>query len=118
MIDFSEVVSGAIKLADLQDQFTREDLIRETNEMIDTQLGLIEGAIDAYVTFEPEDPEAHDPYAATEEEVNMGWTLGHCDRPHHGVWRRGGGAGCNAGARPENNLAQSLRNALDDHADH
>jgi hypothetical protein len=77
MIDFSAVRSGQMKITELQAQFTREDLIHETNDMIDTQLGLIEGATDAYVTFEPTDPQAHDPYAATEDEIYMGWTLGH-----------------------------------------
>ena len=29
------------------------------------------------MTFEPVDPQAYDPYAATPEELHMAWTLGH-----------------------------------------
>ena len=48
-----------------------------TDEMIDTTLALIAGCIDADVTFEPVDPHADDPYAATPEERHMPWTIGH-----------------------------------------
>jgi hypothetical protein len=56
---------------------TVDDLRRLTNQMIDTQLAAIEGCTDADVTFAPSDPEANDAAAATEEEVNLPWTLGH-----------------------------------------
>lgn len=65
------------KLGDLQAQFTREDLIRESNEMIDNLLEMIRDVPDSYVTFEPKDPEADDPFAADESEIRMPWTLGH-----------------------------------------
>jgi hypothetical protein len=45
--------------------------------MIDKQLDMILDCVDADVVFVPEDPEADDPYAETEEEMNMAWTLGH-----------------------------------------
>ena len=77
MIDFSAVNRGEKKLADLQDQLTHADIIDAVNEMIDTQLALIDGATDDYVTFVPEDPDAFDGAAATEEEKHMAWTLGH-----------------------------------------
>ena len=55
-----------------------EFLLRQlTEEMIDTCLHLIRGCVDADVTFVPADPDAHDPWAATPEEVSVPWTLGH-----------------------------------------
>ncbi|MFW6182818.1 MAG: DinB family protein [Chloroflexota bacterium] len=48
-----------------------------TNEMVDTMLDLIEVCIDEDVTFVPDDPDAYDRYAATEQELEMPWTLGH-----------------------------------------
>jgi hypothetical protein len=57
--------------------FTVEELRALTNETIDTQLGIIAESEDADVTFEPEDPDAHDEAAATDAEVKMAWTLGH-----------------------------------------
>jgi hypothetical protein len=56
---------------------TTADLRSLTNEMVDYILGLIAGCSDRDVTFEPSDPGADDPDAATQEEVNMPWTLGH-----------------------------------------
>lgn len=56
---------------------TKDELRHWTNTMIDTQLDLIRDCVDADVTFEPVDPEANDPVAATQGEVNMPWTLGH-----------------------------------------
>ena len=40
-------------------------------------LGLIAECVDADVVLVPDDPEADDPWAATPEETNMSWTLGH-----------------------------------------
>ena len=44
---------------------------------VDKMLALIAECKDADVTFEPVDPEAHDPYAESAEEVELAWTLGH-----------------------------------------
>src|SRR5262249_37940190 len=46
-------------------------------EMCDVFLELIAGADDSDVTFVPADPAPNDTSAATAEEVNMPWTLGH-----------------------------------------
>jgi len=56
---------------------TIDDLRRLANEMVDRMLGLIEGCVDADVTFVPSDPEAYDAYAEDEAETHMPWTLGH-----------------------------------------
>lgn len=54
-----------------------DDLRRLTGEMVEAMLDLIAACTDADVVFVPDDPEAEDPYAATEEEMNQPWTLGH-----------------------------------------
>lgn len=53
------------------------DLRRLTNEMVDKMLAYISDATDEDVIFEPDDPDAHDPYAENEGDVDLAWTLGH-----------------------------------------
>ena len=77
MLDFKAVREGRISFADLVADLERDDLRDLTNEMVDTVLGLIADCVDADVAFPPEDPGAHDPYAATPEEVDLAWNLGH-----------------------------------------
>jgi hypothetical protein len=77
MLDFQAVRDGTITFAELVDGLTRDDLRDLTHEMIDTVVGLIADCVDADVVFEPDDPVADDPFAATPEEVHMPWTLGH-----------------------------------------
>jgi hypothetical protein len=77
MLDFRAVRDGTITFAELVDGLTLDDLRDLTHEMIDTVLGLIADCVDADVVFEPDDPVADDPFAATPEEVHMPWTLGH-----------------------------------------
>ncbi len=85
MLNFQAVHDKKITLTELVAGLTRDDpsassgqALRElTDEMIDTILALIAGCVDADVTFEPVDPQANDPYAATPEELHLAWTLGH-----------------------------------------
>ena len=56
---------------------TPDDLRAWTNKMIDEELALIADCTDADVVFEPVDPAANDTFAATQDEVNIAWTLGH-----------------------------------------
>jgi hypothetical protein len=77
MLDFGPLRRKEQTISQLTDGLTTADLRRLTNEMIDTIHGLIAEATDADVIFEPSDPGAHDPAAATEAEINMPWTLGH-----------------------------------------
>jgi alkanesulfonate monooxygenase SsuD/methylene tetrahydromethanopterin reductase-like flavin-dependent oxidoreductase (luciferase family) len=77
MLDFQAVRKEEITVAELVADLTRDDLRDLTNEMVDRVLGLIADCVDADVIFEPVDPEAHDPFAATPEEVNLAWNLGH-----------------------------------------
>ena len=77
MLNFQAVRNEQVTFAELVADLTLDDLRDLTNEMVNTMLGLIANCVDADVIFEPVDPEAHDPYAATPEEVNMAWKLGH-----------------------------------------
>lgn len=77
MLDFAAVRNKKITYTELVKDLTVDDLRALTNEMVDHQLSLIAGCTDADVVFEPEDPAAYDPAAATEAEIHMPWTLGH-----------------------------------------
>ena len=77
MLNFHALRNEEITLDELTAHLGRDDLRDLTNEMIDTMLGLIRTCVDADVVFEPVDSGAHDPYAATPEEVTLAWNLGH-----------------------------------------
>lgn len=64
-------------MAELTSEISRDDLYEQTNEMLDLLLALIDRCGDRDVTFTPDDPQAHDNAAATEDEISMPWTLGH-----------------------------------------
>lgn len=75
-IDFAPVWSGERSVADVAAPFTLADLKRLTDELVDEQLALIAGAVDADVVFVPADPVADDP-GAEGAEAAQPWTLGH-----------------------------------------
>ena len=77
MLDFSPLRRKEITLAQLCESLSPADLRNLTEEMIDRQLEMIAGCTDADVIFEPLDPLAKDNAAATPDEVDMPWTLGH-----------------------------------------
>jgi hypothetical protein len=77
MIDFAPVRTKAITLSQLVEQWSRDDLRRHTNQMIDHMQQLIAKCNDADVTLVPLDPEANDKFAVNPAEVNLSWTLGH-----------------------------------------
>jgi hypothetical protein len=77
MLDFNPVREKRMTLAELTAGLTANDLHDITNELYDTILDIIAGCTDADVVFQPDDPVAYDPYAATEAEEHMPWTLGH-----------------------------------------
>lgn len=77
VIDFAPVRRKEKALQDLAEGMTRDELARLANEMCDIFLELVAEASDSDVTFVPEDADANDTFAATAEEVNMPWTLGH-----------------------------------------
>lgn len=77
VIDFAPVRRKEKALQDLAEGMTRDELARLASEMCDIFLELVAEASDSDVTFVPEDADANDTFAATAEEVNMPWTLGH-----------------------------------------
>ena len=77
MLNFAPVRAKEITLQELTADLTVTDLRRLTDEMVNAMLSLIAGCTDADVVFVPEDPEAHDKYAAAAEELHVAWTLGH-----------------------------------------
>ncbi len=77
MLDFTPARKKEIPWGQLTAGLDRADLADLTNEMVDAMLALIAAGTDVDVTFEPDDPEAEDPDAATAEELTMPWTLGH-----------------------------------------
>jgi hypothetical protein len=77
MLDFTPVRSGLVSMADFANGLEKDELWTLTNEMIDTMLSLIAGCSDEDVVFVPEDPDAFDEFAETEDELDLAWTLGH-----------------------------------------
>ena len=77
MLDFTPVRNKEMTYAQLVADLTVADLRDLTNEIVDYQLGLLANCTDADVLFVPDDPGAHDPYAADESEKEISWTLGH-----------------------------------------
>jgi hypothetical protein len=59
------------------ENWTRDDLIRLTNTMIDAMQAAIAECSDSDVTFVPDDPQANDTFAADPSVVGLSWTLGH-----------------------------------------
>ena len=78
MIDFSPIRDGQLSCLDYaqQENITAADLKAGSDESVDFLLSLTEGLADADIVFQPEDPEAHDPFAVEGEE-SIGWSFGH-----------------------------------------
>jgi len=77
MLNFQAVRDRQTTLAELTTGLTRQDLSDLTNEMTEAILNMVADCEDSDVIFEPVDPQAYDPHAATEAELTMPWTLGH-----------------------------------------
>ncbi|MBK8795682.1 MAG: DinB family protein [Anaerolineales bacterium] len=77
MLDFEAVREKQITLTELCAGLTVNDLRGLTNEMVDRVHALISGCTDQDVIFQPVDPTADDPYAASDVEETLAWTLGH-----------------------------------------
>ena len=61
---------------DIAEKLTLNDLRQATNQSIDNILALIADLDDSDVTYNPADPQAHDPYAVPGEEY-IGWSIAH-----------------------------------------
>jgi hypothetical protein len=77
MLDFQPVRNKEMTMTDLVRGLSNDELRQLTNEMIDAMLDQISDCLDMDVVFVPHDPDAHDAYAANEEEIELAWTLGH-----------------------------------------
>ena len=77
MIDFTPIRNEEQTIADLAAGLGVNDLRALTNEMLDLMSHLIEGCRDEDVVFEPDDPDAFDEWAGSDEEIGASWTLGH-----------------------------------------
>lgn len=77
MIDFTPVREKLTTWPDFAGQFSRPQLIDEINQLTDTILEFISLCSDPDVTFVPDDPDAHDPFAENPEDDDLAWTLGH-----------------------------------------
>ncbi|MDX1415397.1 MAG: DinB family protein [Candidatus Promineifilaceae bacterium] len=77
MLDFTPVREEEITISDLAEGLGKEDLRALTIEMLDKMSEMVAECVDADVVFVPDDPDAYDSYAASEDEVALSWTLGH-----------------------------------------
>ena len=77
MLDFSQIRAKKMTFKQLTSELTVDDLRDLTNEMINEQLRIISNCEDMDVVFVPKDPVANDPYAVSEDETDLAWTLGH-----------------------------------------
>jgi hypothetical protein len=77
MLNFESVRTKQKTVCELAAPLSLAELSSLTNEMVDCMLQLIADCVDADVVFQPVDPAADDPHAATPEEKSMPWTLAH-----------------------------------------
>ena len=78
MIDFSPMRDGDLSFMDFsaRENIGPDELRALSDESLDYLLGLLEDLNDADIVYEPEDPNADDPFAVEGEE-EIGWNLGH-----------------------------------------
>ena len=78
MIDFTPMREGELSYMDYatRENIEPADLRALSDESIDFLLGQLDGLTDADIVFEPEDPDANDPFAVEGEE-EIGWNFGH-----------------------------------------
>ena len=78
MIDFSPMRDGELSYLEYaaRENFGPAELKTSSDESIDYLYSLLDGLSDGDIVFDPEDPEAEDPFAVEGEE-RIGWTLGH-----------------------------------------
>lgn len=77
MLNFQAVREKEMSFDEMVADLNKDDLEDLTNEMIDTVIDLIADCEDSDVQFLPIDPDAYDPFAEEEKDVDLAWTLGH-----------------------------------------
>ena len=78
MIDFTPMREGELSFMDyaMRENIGTAELHALSDESVDFLLGQLDGLIDADIVYEPEDPDASDPFAVAGEE-EIGWNFGH-----------------------------------------
>ncbi|MXX52252.1 MAG: DinB family protein, partial [Chloroflexi bacterium] len=78
MIDFTPMRDGEISFMEYAARETigPAQLRALSDESLDFLLSQLDGLTDADIVFEPEDPDANDPFAVEGEE-DIGWNFGH-----------------------------------------
>lgn len=78
MIDFSPMRDGDVTYLEYaaRESIGADELKRLSDESIGFLLAVLDGLADADIIFDPEDPNADDPFAVEGEE-EIGWTFGH-----------------------------------------
>ncbi len=78
MIDFTPMREGELSFMDyaMRENIGPADLRTLSDESVDFLLGQLDGLTDADIVYEPEDPDASDPFAVEGEE-EIGWNFGH-----------------------------------------
>lgn len=76
-IDFTPYTSKAQTLHDFAQTVSKEQLYTTVNAWTDETLALLDDARDAHMTFVPDDPNANDTAAASNDDTNLAWTFAH-----------------------------------------
>ena len=75
--DLAQMREDGKSIQDIGNALSVQNLRDLTNASIDEMLTSIEGCTDHDVTFEPEDPDAHDAAAVDASDEGLAWNLGH-----------------------------------------
>ena len=76
-IDFSPLFNQTITAEHFAAKLTKGDLRRATTGALDWIRDVVKGMTDAQLTHVPNDPNANDTFAASEDEKHIGWSLAH-----------------------------------------
>ena len=76
-VDLKPLLERSVKIKEFAAPLTKDDLRDLTNEASDILREIISGCSDAQLAFEPEDPDANDPDAASDDEQKIGWSVAH-----------------------------------------
>jgi hypothetical protein len=77
LINFQPVYNKEKTLSDLAGQYGNADLREALNNYVDFTVQIINSISDEEAIYIPLDPGANDPYATTEAERHVGWSLVH-----------------------------------------
>lgn len=77
MIDFSPLRNHEQTIQEFAHGFSHKNLIAETAEMVGLERAIVADATDHDVVFVPDDPEANDTFAGSDQDVKLAWTLAH-----------------------------------------